>query len=181
MDHYDLLIIGSGPAGFSAAVRAVDFGMSVCLIEGDHLGGAGIMNGALTSKTMYELSQDYSIAARADRGYRASALSVDYNQVLKTVITAGKEKQYQMLSQIETFAHSEKSLGKIRLLRGYASFEDPHTLYVEAKTGEKLRLSGKHILIATGSRPREYPGLEVDGEHIIDSNGIVSLKRFPKG
>ena len=106
MDHYDLLIIGSGPAGFSAAVRAVDFGMSVCLIEGDHLGGAGIMNGALTSKTMYELSQDYSIAARVDRGYRASALSVDYNQVLKTVITAGKEKQYQMLSQIETFAHS---------------------------------------------------------------------------
>ncbi|HHT99848.1 MAG TPA: NAD(P)/FAD-dependent oxidoreductase [Bacteroidales bacterium] len=180
MDHYDLLIIGSGPAGFSAAVRAVDFGMSVCLIEGDHLGGAGIMNGALTSKTMYELSQDYSIAARVDRGYRASALSVDYNQVLKTVITTGKEKQYQMLSQIETFAHSEKSLGKIRLLRGYASFEDPHTLYVEAKTGEKLRLSGKHILIATGSRPREYPGLEVDGEHIIDSNGIVSLKRFPE-
>lgn len=179
MLNYDLVIIGSGPAGFSAAVRGVDFGMKVCLIEGGHLGGAGIMNGALTSKTMYELSQDFSIAGRVDRGYRASALSVDYNQVLKSVLHAAKEKQYQMRSQIETFAHSPESKGKITLLRGMATFIDAHSLSVATKDGEQV-VGGKNILIATGSKPREYPGLEVDGERIIDSNGITSLKKFPE-
>ena len=118
MKHYDLVIIGSGPAGFSAAVRGVDFGMNVCLIEGGHLGGAGIMHGALTSKTMYELSLDYSIAARVDRGYRAGALTVDYHQVRNTVIQAAKEKQYQMRSQIETFARTKPQKGGITLMQG---------------------------------------------------------------
>ena len=103
MTKFDLAIIGSGPGGFAATMRAVDFGKNVCLIEAGHIGGTGIMNGPLTSKTMWELSVDYSIAAAVDRGYRASGLQVDYNMVKKTVLSAAKTKQYQMLSQIESF------------------------------------------------------------------------------
>ena len=103
MMKFDLAVIGSGPGGFAATMRAVDFGKNVCLIEAGHIGGTGIMNGPLTSKTMWELSVDYSIAAAVDRGYRASGLQVDYNMVKKTVIAAAKTKQYQMLSQIESF------------------------------------------------------------------------------
>ena len=83
---YDLVVIGSGPAGFAAASRALDYGLNVCLIEGNNLGGTGIINGVLTSKTMYELSMDYSVAARIDRGYRAGTLSVNYNEVKKTIM-----------------------------------------------------------------------------------------------
>ncbi|TCO04964.1 dihydrolipoyl dehydrogenase family protein [Natronoflexus pectinivorans] len=179
MKQYDLVIIGSGPAGFSAAVRGVDFGMKVCLIEGGHLGGAGIMNGALTSKTMYELSLDYSVAARVDRGYRASGLTVDYKQVRNTVIQAAKEKQYQMRSQIETFARNKQMQGSITLIHGMASFIDQHTLSVKTESGEE-NIKGENILIATGSQPRKYPDLEVDGERIINSEGILSLKHFPE-
>ncbi len=178
MKHFDIVVIGSGPGGFSGAVRGVDFGLNVCLIEGGHLGGAGIMNGALTSKTMYELSQDYSIAARVDRGYRASGLMVDYKHVRNTVLQAAKEKQYQMLSQIETFARRENKKGKITLIRGMASFKDPHTLIVKTAEGEEI-ISGDKFLIATGSKPREYPGIEIDGERIINSDGILSLTHFP--
>ena len=179
MKEFDLVIVGSGPAGFSAAVRGVDFGMEVCLIEGGHLGGAGIMNGALTSKTMYELSLDYSIAARIDRGYRASGLTVDYKQVLNTIIQAAKEKQYQMRSEIETFIRNKKSKGYIELIKGMAEFVNPHTFLVKTKAGEK-KIKGRHILIATGSKPREYKGLNIDGTRIINSNHIFSLKEFPK-
>jgi len=179
IDIYDLVVIGSGPAGFSAAMRAIDYGLKVCIVEGKHLGGAGIMNGALTSKTMYELSMDYAIAARVDRGYRASALSVDYSAVQKTVIQAAKEKQYQMLSQIETFSPTHKKSGSLTLEYGWARFISSTSIEVTSADDTK-RIEGRNFVIATGSRPREYPGLQIDGERIINSDGVLNLKEFPE-
>jgi len=63
MKQFDLAVIGSGPGGLAATMRALDFGKSVCIIEAGHLVGNGIMNGPLTSKTMWELSADYAVAA----------------------------------------------------------------------------------------------------------------------
>ncbi len=179
MNEYDLIVIGSGPAGYSAAMRALDFGLKICIVEGAHLGGAGIMNGALTSKTMYELSMDYAVAARTDRGYRSGSLSVDFCKVIKTVIHAAKEKQYQMLSQIETFSEGKSSNGSICLKRGWAKFLDPNTITV---TGEDTfeTLKAKNFIIATGAKPRKAPGLEIDHERIINSDDILKLKKFPE-
>ena len=77
---FDVCVIGSGPAGFASAVRSYDFGKHVCIVESAHIGGAGITNGALSSKTMWELSSDYAIAKKRDRGYYAGGLRVDYCQ-----------------------------------------------------------------------------------------------------
>jgi len=176
---HDLVVIGSGPAGFSAAIRALDYGLNVCIIEGKHLGGAGIMNGALTSKTMYELSMDYSIAARVDRGYRVSSLSVNFEKVKKTVLQAAKEKQYQMLSQIETFSPERNKKGALTIEYGWAKFIDPYTIEIKGNN-ETKKITGKNFIIATGSRPREYEGLQIDGQRIITSDGILDLKEFPE-
>ena len=175
---YDLVIIGSGPAGFAAATRALDFGMDICIIEGKEIGGTGIVNGVLTSKTMYELSMDYAVAARIDRGYRAGSLAVNYNEVKKTIVQAAKEKQYQMLSQIETFAPGRHKKGSLTLVKGWASFLDNHTVKVSGE--EELQITGENFLVATGSKPREYSGLEVDGKRIITSDHILSLDEFPE-
>jgi dihydrolipoamide dehydrogenase len=175
--HFDLVVIGSGPGGFAAANRALDFGLNVALIEKKHLGGTGIINGVLTSKTMYELSMDYAVAARIDRGYRASALSVDFGQVRNTVLEAAREKQYQMRSQIETFTNKSEK-GNLSLITGHARFIDATTIEVEEKSN-RLIIKGTHFIIATGSRPREYPGLKTDGKRIITSNDILSLSEFP--
>jgi dihydrolipoamide dehydrogenase len=178
-NSFDLVVIGSGPGGFAAASRGLDFGLKVCLIEKKHLGGAGIMNGVLTSKTMYELSLDYSVAARIDRGYRASALSVDYNKVRNTVREAAREKQYQMRSQIETYSNNADQKGSISLVNGHARFVDTQT--IEVTDGDnKLNISGKHFIIATGARPRKYPGLDTDEKRIINSDDILSLSHFPE-
>ncbi len=179
MKQYDLIIIGSGPAGYSAAIRALDYGLKICIIEGSHIGGAGIMNGALTSKTMYELSMDYSVAARTDRGYRSGSLSVDFRQVIKTVIDAAKEKQYQMLSQIETFSENKSKNGSLELVKGWAKFKDKNTVEVTKEEKTEL-LHGKYFIIATGAKPRKAPGLEIDHERIIDSEDILKLKKFPE-
>ena len=103
-DKFDLCIIGGGPAGFAGAIRALDLGKHVCIVEADEIGGTGVMWGALSSKTMWELAKDYDIAAKVDRGYRSAGLIVDYAAVRNTVIQAVKEKQYQMLSQLETYS-----------------------------------------------------------------------------
>ena len=177
--HFDLVVIGSGPAGYSAAIRALDYGLHVCIVEGKHLGGAGIMNGALTSKTMYELSMDYAVAARTDRGFRSGSLSVDFSEVKKTVIRAAKEKQYQMLSQIETFSPEKCENGSLSIEYGWAQFKSVTS--IEVINGDsKKEITGKNFVIATGSRPREYEGLQIDGERIITSDGILNLKEFPE-
>ena len=179
MTKFDLAVIGSGPGGFAATMRAVDFGKNVCLIEAAHLGGIGIMNGALTSKTMWELSADYAVAAAIDRGYRASGLQVDYNQVKKTVITAAKTKQYQMLSQIETFTNPGNGYGSISYKEGFARFLDNHTLEIKNKKTTET-IEADHIVIATGSRPRPLPELPVDEQRIFDSDGLLNLDKFPE-
>ncbi|MBK3516491.1 dihydrolipoyl dehydrogenase family protein [Carboxylicivirga marina] len=179
INTYDLVVIGSGPAGYSSAIRALDYGLNVCIVEGKHLGGAGIMNGALTSKTMYELSMDYAIAARVDRGYRVSSLSVNFEKVKKTVIQAAKEKQYQMLSQIETFSPAKNKKGSLTIEYGWATFKDYDHIELKGQKESKL-IKGKNFVIATGSRPRQYEGLQIDGERIITSDGILNLKEFPE-
>lgn len=179
MEHFDVLVIGSGPAGYTAAVRALDFSKNVCIVELNQLGGTGVMNGALTSKTMWELSHDYSVAASVDRGFRASGLIVDYKKVRKSIIKAAKTKQLQMLSQIETYSTVKSKKGSITLKTGKARFINP--LQVEIKNGtEKQIVSADEFVIATGSRPRDYPGIEVDQCRIINSEGILNLTEFPE-
>lgn len=177
-NYFDLVVIGSGPGGFAAANRALDFGFSVCLIEKKHLGGAGIINGVLSSKTMYELSLDYSVAARIDRGYRASALSVDYRQVLNTVLDAAREKQYQMRSQIETFNNKTRK-DQIALINGHARFVDEYTVEVSDKD-QTHTIKGRHFIIATGAHPRKHPKINTDSKRIINSDDILSLSSFPE-
>lgn len=179
MKKFDLVVIGSGPAGFSSAMRAIDYGKSVCIVEAGQIGGAGIMNGALTSKTMWELSSDFAIAGLINRGYRASGLHVDYKHVKKTVIQAAKDRQYQMLSQIETFSEKKNRKASVTLINGYAKFIDRNSIEVEKKDGKEI-ISGEYFIIATGSRPRPYPGIPVDGIQIVDSDTILNLEKFPE-
>ncbi|RYE88213.1 MAG: FAD-dependent oxidoreductase, partial [Myxococcales bacterium] len=79
----DLCILGAGPAGYAAAMRAHDLGKTVALVERDRVGGAGIHAGALSSKTMWHLSNDYAMACRSDRGYQARDVELSYGAVVR--------------------------------------------------------------------------------------------------
>ncbi len=177
---YDVCVIGSGPAGFAAAMRSYDFGNHVAIIEGSSLGGAGVINGALTSKTLWELSNNYSTAIRTDRGYRVSGIDVDYNEVKDRVLQASKEKQYQLLSQIETFSKKSDSKRSISLIEGWAKFKNLKIIIVKTKDGETIEIEADNFVIATGSTPREHPLLKIDKHRVINSDHISLLKKFPK-
>lgn len=179
MEKYDLIVIGSGPAGYAAAMRAFDFNKHVCIIEAGHLGGAGIINGALTSKNLWELSNLYSIAGMTDKGYRASGLSLDFGTVKKIVINTAKTKQYQILSQIETFSKERTVKRSLTLKYGQAKFIDNKTVEIREKdTGYKI--SAENFIIATGSKPKKYPDIAIDQKKIFNSDGLMNLTSFPE-
>ena len=179
-DIYDLCVIGCGPAGFAAAMRALDFGKHVCIVEGAELGGAGVMWGALASKTMWEIAKDYAIANMQDRGYRASGMSVDYCAVRRTILQAAKEKQYQMLSQIETYSPERwDGPGSLTLKNGWGRFLSNNEVEVSAADGTSERVKAHFFLIATGTRPRSFPNILLDQQRVFNSDGILNLQCFP--
>jgi dihydrolipoamide dehydrogenase len=180
-NQYDVCVIGCGPGGFAAAMRALDLGKDVCIIEGREIGGAGVMWGALASKSMWELSRDFARAAITGRGYRASGLTMDYQAMRDSVLQAVREKQYQMLSQIESYApHRFAGPGTVTLKRGWGAFLDPHRLSIELSDGGREEIQADFFVIATGSMPRAFPGIVTDGIRVIDSDSVLNLKDFPK-
>lgn len=180
-ETYDLCVIGCGPAGFAGAMRAFDLGKRVLIVEKDEIGGAGVKWGALASKTFWELSNDYHVAAKTDRGYQASGLHPDYQSVMDTVDRAVKEKQYQMLSQIETFSERRwKGPGSITLKRGCGTFTSPGLLEISGIEPVSETIQASFFLVATGSKPRAFPGIPFDHTRILSSDSILTLKRFPK-
>jgi dihydrolipoamide dehydrogenase len=160
-------------------MRGFDMDRHICIVEAGNLGGAGIFNGAMTSKTMWELARDYAIAAKVDRGYRTSGLSVDYTAVRDTIINAAKEKQYQILSQIETFSRKKSQSGSITLKRGYGRFVSSRILEITGPEGSE-QIEADYFIIATGSHPRPYKNIPFDEKQIISSEGILGLRKFPK-
>ncbi len=179
--HFDLCVIGCGPGGFAGAMRAVDLGRRVCVIEADQIGGAGVMWGALASKTLWELAKDYDVARKVDRGYRAAGLSVDFAAVRATVGAAVAEKQGQLLRQIEAFSPGRRpGGGSVSYLRGRARFKDPEHLDVNLADGGRAEVGADFFLIATGSRPRSLPQIATDQQRILDSDGVLDLTGFPR-
>lgn len=176
---YDLAIIGSGPAGYAAAMTAVELNKHICIIENQSLGGAGIINGALTSKTLWQISENFVSASRKDLGYWATEVNVDFSQIIKKVREAAKEKIFQLRSQIETFVPNKFPNKSIRLIHGSAKFLDPYTLEICKANGCEI-VKAKNFLIAAGSRPRNLNGIEIDHKLIINSNDILKLDKLPE-
>ena len=176
MDHFDLCIIGGGPSGYAAAMRAVDFNKKVLLIEKDRLGGAGIFNGALSSKTFWEISKEYASFSRKMLHYGLPMPPVKFSNILKEVTNAVQERSEQLEEHLKRVV--EKDPDRFTYLQGWGKFAGPNEVEIESN-GKKKRVKADHIIIATGSRPRKLTDIPVDESVIITSDGISSLREFP--
>ena len=182
MSRFDLCVIGAGPGGYAAAMRAWDFGKNVCLIEQSDLGGAGVHNGALSSKTMWELSRDYQIALKRDHGYEAENVVVDFSRVVDCVEAAANEKVHQLSEQLKRLSKPHNNhTGSITLAKGAARFEDSNLVIVNNEdTGETQTIEADNFVIATGSTPRKLESIPVDGQRIMTSDHVMNMPDFPQ-
>lgn len=175
MDRYDLCVIGGGPAGYAAAMRAIDFGKKVILIEKSKLGGYGIYDGALASKTMWELSS--RIKTVKEEIGQDKRMDMSFDKVKEIIDEALFERKFQLSCHLRII-HAETSL--INYEKGTASFLNDKEILVTKENGETFTVFAENTIIATGSRPRTLPHIKVDEKTILTSDGILHLDKFPK-
>ncbi len=174
-EHYDLVVIGSGPAGEKGAAQAAYFGKRVCLIErAPKPGGAAVNTGTIPSKTLRETALYFS--GLRQRGLYGVDVSV------KRDITIGDfmhRERAVIESEWKLIAENLEKHG-IVTIQGAARFVDAHTLEVTRFGLEPRHISGDVILIATGSSPQAPVGYELDNEIIVDSDSLLTLERIPE-
>jgi dihydrolipoamide dehydrogenase len=178
MEKFDLIVIGGGPAGYAAAMRGVDFGKKVCLIERDRVGGAGLYNGALSSKTLWELAQKIHSINETLNARDQNTFSYTWKEIRQHLDEAIFERKFQYSCHIKLLQNETEQKNFV-YMRSDASFVDKNTISVN-HDGDIKSIWGENIVIATGSRPRHIPGIDVDEKSILTSNGIEHLDDFPK-
>lgn len=178
MEHFDLIVIGGGPAGYAAAMRGIDFGKRVCLIEAKRIGGAGVYNGALSSKTLWEVAHRVDHINQFLVHSGRTPYSLTWSEVRHIVDEATFERKFQYSCHIKLL-QTETMNKLLTYERGIGTLLDTHRVKIIHDEQEKI-VSGDYIILASGSRPRSLPNMQADEEYILTSDGIESLTDYPK-
>lgn len=170
-NSYDLIVIGSGPGGYVAAIRGAQLGMKVACVEADKLGGVCNNVGCIPTKAMLE-SAKYAkkVGHLADWGITVGDVKLDIG-------VAGKRAKKVAEAGSKGVAFLFKK-NKIDLVTGWARLAGNGKVEVEGKEGRSL--TGKHIILATGSRPKSLPILKIDGDRVWSSDQAVFPTELPK-
>jgi NAD(P) transhydrogenase len=172
-EAFDLLVIGSGPAGQKAAVQAAKAGRRVGLVESERrLGGACVHRGTIPSKTLRES------ALRIQQLRRYQQL-LDFGLRPGTEMAALVANLQSVVGSHHDFIEAQLRRNGIECLHGRARFLAPGRLQLETLRGDRRELRAEHVIIATGSYPRVPPDVPVDHEHIFDSDSILSMLYLP--
>jgi len=174
MDQYDVVIIGSGPGGYVCAIRCAQLGMKTAIIEKyNTLGGTCLNVGCIPSKALLDSSEHYFKAAHEfkDHGIDLKDLKVNLPQMIK--------RKAEVVDQTTKGIDFLMKKNDITVLHGMGSFVDKETVKIAGEDGEK-EIKAKRIVIATGSKPNYFPGMEPDKERIITSTEALELKEVPK-
>ena len=177
MEKYDLCVIGGGPSGYAAAMRAVDFDKSVLLVERDRIGGAGIYDGALSSKTFWEISKEFASFSKKMSHYGLEEPVVHFYNVLNEVNDAVSERSNQLEEHLRLVIQQRPE--GFRYIKGSAHLISSSEIELETDSGTE-KVNAENIIIATGSRPRKIPSITIDEDIIMTSDGISSLEEFPE-
>ena len=171
--QYDLIVIGSGPGGYVAAIRASQLGLKTAVVEKESLGGICLNWGCIPTKALIKSAQVYNYINHAeDYGITVNGASHDFDKVI------GRSRGVaDKMSKGVTFLMKKN---KIDVLSGHGRLARGKKVEVTAADGQKSTYDAKHIIIATGGRARALPNLPIDGEKIIEYRKAMSLKKQPK-
>jgi dihydrolipoamide dehydrogenase len=175
MAQYDVVIIGGGPGGYNAAVRAGQLGLKAAIVEGrGKLGGTCLNVGCMPSKALLHASELWEAAA----GTEFAKLGIEVKPKLNLPqMMAQKAESVEALTKGVEFLMKKN---KVEYVKGWGRIAGPGKVVVKAEDGSETTLETKNIVIATGSEPTPLPGVDVDNKRIVDSTGALSLPEVPK-
>lgn len=172
--NYDVIIIGSGPGGYVAAIRASQLGMKVAVVEKESLGGICLNWGCIPTKSLLKSAQAFEYAKHAaDYGVAISGeVKADFASMVKRSrdVADGMSKGIQFLFK----------KNKIETIVGFGKLAGKNSVEVSDESGKKTTYQAKHIILATGARSRELPNLPQDGKKIIGYRKALSLDKQPE-
>ena len=172
--EFDLICLGSGPAGQKAAIQAAKAGYRACIVERETLvGGSCLLSGTIPSKALREQALRY-------RRMRGSATSLAVELRGDAPLSALLHGVDVVIEAQDKFLHAQLKRNGVDLIRGKGVFLDAHRIEVQHLDGSRRLLHASKVVLATGSRPRHVAAIEVDHEHIVDSDSILSLPYIPR-
>jgi len=171
--NYDVIIIGTGPGGYVAAIRAAQLGLKTAVVEKEALGGICLNWGCIPTKALLKSAQVFEyINHAADYGIKVQDAEIDFDAVIKRSrgVADGMSKGIQFLMK----------KNKIDVLMGFGKIKTGGKVEVKAADGSTKEYTAKHTILATGGRPRELPNLKIDGIKVIEYRKAMTLPTLPK-
>ncbi|NOU61019.1 dihydrolipoyl dehydrogenase [Marinifilum caeruleilacunae] len=171
---YDLIVVGSGPGGYVAAIRASQLGMKVAVVERAELGGICLNWGCIPTKSLLKSAQVFEYMKHA--GDYGLAVDGDVKADFEKVVARSRGVAEKMSGGIQYLFKKNK----IEVLNGFGKLVGNKQVEVSAEDGTKTTYEAKHIILATGARSRELPNLPQDGKRIIGYRKALTLEKLPK-
>jgi dihydrolipoyl dehydrogenase len=169
---FDMIVVGAGPGGYVAAIRGAQLGLNVAIVEREHLGGICLNWGCIPTKALLRSAEVFHLMGRAKEfGLSADKIGFDLAAVVK--------RSRGVAAQLSAGIGHLMKKNKITVVMGEAKLTDKNTVSVKTEKGNET-LSAKAIVVATGARARELPGLEADGDLVWTYKHALVAERMPK-
>lgn len=172
--EFDVCVIGSGPGGYVAAIRASQLGFKTAIVEKRHLGGVCLNIGCIPTKALLRSAEVFeSIAHASDYGINVKDYSADFGGMIK--------RSRNVANKMSKGVQFLMKANKIEVFMGTGAFKSKSELEVTDEDGKAVEtLKAKNFIVATGARPREIPSIPIDGKMVIDSEKAMQLEKQPK-
>jgi len=178
-NEFDLVILGGGIGGYTAAIRASQLGMRVALVEKDKLGGTCLHRGCIPSKALLRSAEVYRLLQNSSEyGIDTTSITLNFSKM--------QERKQKIVDQLYRGVQHLLKKGNITVFHGFGTILGPSifspltgSVSVTKENGDPEILIPKYLLLATGSRPREIPGIAFDGEYILSSDQALQLESLP--
>ena len=171
-DIFDLVVLGAGPGGYVAAIRASQLGLNVAIVEREHLGGICLNWGCIPTKAMLRSAEVYHLAERAKEfGLSAQKVSFDLSKIVA--------RSRKISSQLNQGVGYLLKKNKVTVFSGEAKLLESSTIGIKID-GEFKKITGRNIILATGARARELPGMEADGKLVWTYKHALTPSKMPK-
>ncbi|MFT8737381.1 MAG: dihydrolipoyl dehydrogenase [Zymomonas mobilis] len=172
-DHFDLIVLGGGPGGYVAAIRAAQLKLKVALVERVHLGGICLNWGCIPTKSLLRSAEVYHEMQNAE-AYGLTSFKPDFD--LDRIIARSREVAARLASGVKTLLRKNK----VEVISGVGQLTSNHQMLVTTAEGEEKAFEAKDIIIATGARARQLPNVRADGKHIWTYHHALKPPEMPK-